>query len=596
MYSFFCEDLNETIYVQGETNQPFSSAENNFNPLEEPAPLDFLGRYYNDIVAAHNNHINWESNVIILGYLYYSETFNVRYLAKVQYNAQNDRFIIYAGYTTSMTGNPPSSPGSWTYYSSTGEIGFTDYTNDPRLGYLYFYQRKDRDLFDTPPAYTGRENFKILSTRMNVQVGVPYPPDPPTYPYGTWQYSTVELGHIEDIPTCVMCQANGESVVDCSPRVGLNGGLACTTPIGTPFYVSDIDGNYNPDPDEPVPEDPFDPSLPDPYVPEKDDTSDEIDIPLKPPIGVSNAGFINVYNPGMGALQGLGDILFPNVASATDVLDALLKICETLANQNLINYVIDCHVIPVKPTVGASQAIKVGFNNTSIMVPVVTSDYIDVSCGELNIHEYFGGFQDYTLTKSKLYLPFVGFVDTLPEYWVAGTIKVDYRFNVIDGSFMAFVRSTSGRSQLANTVIAQYAGNACMHFPITGVNYAQMASGLIGAATSMAGAKSNPTAALGAAHSAANTVAQWGEVQQSNGYNSTAALLGVRIPYLLIERPVPSYSQNYKHDKGYPTNIATTLSNVSGYTEIEDIDLSGIPLTQGELEELRQLLADGVYF
>lgn len=590
MYSFFCEDLNETLYVPYCTQQPFNDASNEFNPLETATPIDLLWRYQSEIIAAHNNHINWNSGVKRIGYIP-----GIIVVVLATYTSSTDRIIIYFGYVNSSTSPIPVNPSNWLHYSSTGEIGFNDYINDPRYGHIYLYQFKYRDLYDTPPAYTGVETFKILPARMGIKSGTPYPPDPPTYPYGTWSYTYRRTGFITEIPNCTPCQANGETVVDCQVIVGLETSSENIT-RNEPFYVTDADGNYNPDPDEPVPEEPFDPSIPDPYIPEKDDTSDEIDIPPKPPIGVSNAGFINVYNPGMGALQGLGDILFPNVASATDVLDALLKICETLANQNLINYVIDCHVIPVKPTVGASQAIKVGFNNTSIMVPVVTSDYIDVSCGELNIHEYFGGFQDYTLTKSKLYLPFVGFVDTLPEYWVAGTIKVDYRFNVIDGSFMAFVRSTSGRSQLANTVIAQYAGNACMHFPITGVNYAQMASGLIGAATSMAGAKSNPTAALGAAHSAANTVAQWGEVQQSNGYNSTAALLGVRIPYLLIERPVPSYSQNYKHDKGYPTNIATTLSNVSGYTEIEDIDLSGIPLTQGELEELRQLLADGVYF
>ena len=593
MYSFYCEDLNETIYVPSSTQQPFWESTNAFNPLEPAAPVDILGRYHNDIIAAHNNHINWETNVIKLGYL--GAPFNRILLVKAVYNHTSDRIRIYYGDVIQTTSPIPTNPQNWNSYSNTREIGFADYINNPKLGYICCYQFKYRDLFDTPPAYTGMEAFKIMPAEMAMCSGTPGPPNPPTYPYGTWSYQYRRACFADEIPVCTPCQANGETVVNCNVIVGLEAGSEEIS-HSEPFHVTDADGNYNPDPDEPVPEEPFDPSIPDPYVPEKDDTSDEIDIPVKPPIGVSNAGFINVYNPGMGALQGLGDILFPNVATATDVLDALLKICETLANQNLINYVIDCHVIPVKPTVGASQSIKVGFNNTSIMVPVVTSDYIDISCGALNIHEYFGGFQDYTLTKSKLYLPFIGFVDTLPEYWVAGTIKVDYRFNVIDGSFMAFVRSTSGRSQLANTVIAQYAGNACMHFPITGVNYAQMASGLIGAATSMAGAKSNPTAALGAAHSAANTVAQWGEVQQSNGYNSTAALLGVRVPYLLIERPVPSYSQNYKHDKGYPTNIATTLSNVSGYTEIEDIDLSGIPLTQAELEELRGLLKEGVYF
>ena len=361
-------------------------------------------------------------------------------------------------------------------------------------------------------------------------------------------------------------------------------------------YINKRNNLYTYIDEEDEPEDPFDPSEPDDYTPAIDDTSDTITLPTDPPIGVTKAGFINVYNPPVNALQGLGDILFPNVASATDIVDAVIKLCETLANQNLINYVIDCHVIPVTPQTGANANIKVGFRDTFISVPTVTSDYVIVSCGSLNIAEYFHGFQDYLLTKSKLYLPFIGFVDTLPEFWQAGTISVDYKFNVIDGSFMAYVRATSSKSQLSGSVIQQYAGNACMHFPITGVNYASMVSGLIGAVTAPAATGSNVSSALGKAYSAANTVAMGGDVQQSNGYNSTAAILGVRTPFLMIERPVASYPAGYAHSKAYPSNIATLLSNVTGFTIIEDIDLSGIPLTQTELEELRGLLKEGIYF
>lgn len=367
--------------------------------------------------------------------------------------------------------------------------------------------------------------------------------------------------------------------------------------VNIPYYnkTRDLSLYYDeapgPEPEEP----PFDPSDSNPYAPTLDDTSDLIDLPSDPTIGVTNAGFINVYNPSAGALQGLGDILFPNVASATDIVDAVIKLCETLANQNLINYVIDCHVIPAAPVVGNNSNIKVGFRDTGISVPVVTSDYCNISCGSLNIAEYFGGFADYMATRSKIYLPFIGFVDTKPEYWQSGTISVDYKFNIIDGSFMAYIRSVSSKSQLAGSVIAQYAGNACMHFPMTGVNYSNMVSGLVGAAITAASAGSS-TAVLGSALSAANTIAQGGNVQQSNAYNSTAAILGVRTPYLLIERAVPSYSSKYMHDSGYPSNIYANLANVTGYTEIEDIDLSGIPLTQTELEELRGLLKEGVYF
>ena len=357
-----------------------------------------------------------------------------------------------------------------------------------------------------------------------------------------------------------------------------------------------LEGSPDPDPDEP----PFDPSTPMDYDPVIDDTSDLISIPSDPTIGISNAGWVHVYSPSTGGLVNFGAWLFPNPelpssADPTEIVNYLLLLCQTLANSRLIDYILDCHIIPVSPQVGSSQDIKVGGRTAvGISAPVVTSDYINVSCGSLNIHEYFSGFQDY-ITTAHLYLPFIGFVDVLPEYWQSGTISVDYKFNVIDGSFMVYIRSASSKSQLAGSVIAQYSGNACMHIPITGINYSNMVSGLVGAAVAAQGGKT-ASSVLGSAYSAANTLANGGTMVQSNGYNSTAAMLGVRYPYLCIERPVPSIPARYARDKGYPTNITTALSGVTGFTTIEDIDLFGIPLTQGELEELRGLLKEGVYF
>ena len=346
------------------------------------------------------------------------------------------------------------------------------------------------------------------------------------------------------------------------------------------------------DPEDPIP---FDPIPVQPYSPTQDNTSDQVTIPNNPTIGITSAGFINVYNPGMNALLGLGDVLFPNVASATTTTDAILSVVQALLNSRLIDYVIDCHVIPVSPQTGTNQNIKVGFRDTTISVPVVTSDYIDATCGSLNIAEWFSGFQDFLFTTSKLYLPFIGFVEVKPEYWQAGTIKVDYKFNVIDGSFQCYVSSTSSKSALSNSVIAQYSGNACMHFPITGVNYSNMISGIIGAGVGIATGGSS-VGILGAASTLANAISRGGDVQQSNGYNSTSAMLGVRKPFLLIERPVPAVPSSYKHDKGLPTNISAPLGTIKGFTVIEDIDLSGIPFTSDELTELRSLLAEGVYF
>ena len=371
---------------------------------------------------------------------------------------------------------------------------------------------------------------------------------------------------------------------------------AILIPIAYINKQRDLNLNYDEEPEPP--EEPFDPSEPEPYNPQGDDTSDDINVPTDPPIGLTNVGFINVYKTALNALRGLGEYIFPDpqALTASDVLTALIKICQTLTDVNLINYVIDCHIIPYTPHISGQSTIKVGYRDTGITADVVDQDYVTVACGSLNIGEYFSGFQDYLLTKSKLYLPFIGFVDMKPEFWQAGTLTVDYKFNVIDGSFMCYVRSTSSKSQLHASVIAQYAGNACYHIPITGMSYAQLAAGFVGAGASIASSGGSVANVLGSATSALNTMASSKDMQQSNGYSASAAMMGIRKPYLMIERPRPAYPANYAHDKGYPSNITTALSNVHGFTVISDIDLSGIPLTDAELNDIRALLSEGVYF
>lgn len=346
-----------------------------------------------------------------------------------------------------------------------------------------------------------------------------------------------------------------------------------------------------------------------------DDSSDTIGVPTMPSIGVSSIGFVNVYNPSTGALAQLGEDLFPDFTPITPysptgntVIDAITDVAEALANiaQNipnaiemfnnsqLINYIIDCHIIPVTPSVGSSQAIKIGYRTMNQYAPKVTSDYVDCDCGTLNIGEYYRNFIDYgPYTQAKLFLPFVGFVPIEPELFQSGALKVVYRFNVIDGSFMAFVLSTSSKSKLYQSVVGQWGGNACVHVPITGVNYSNMVSGIAAGASAVV-AEIGKGSLIGAADAALNTAAAAPAMQSSNGYNATTSFLSVRTPYLVIERSVSHYSKDYGHEQGYPSEITADWSQLSGYTESDSIHLEGLGATDEEMKEIASLLAAGV--
>ena len=322
--------------------------------------------------------------------------------------------------------------------------------------------------------------------------------------------------------------------------------------------------------------------------------SDTIGLPPDPIFSTADTGFMHIYRISSGVLSTLGQYLFPSPFNITDVTSALRAIAGIFGYRDSIQYIVDLHAIPVQPTVGSNDYIKIGALSTDISAPVCSSDYVTFDCGSLSLEENFHNFLDY-LTKAKLFLPFVGFVDINPEYWIGGTIQVKYKFNIVDGSFMAYVLSTSGKSNLSNSIIGQYGGSACLHMPVIAASYGALASGLVQGAGQLAGLTPQGTV-VGAISGAVSGGQQQPQMAQSNNYNASTSYMGVRRPYLLIERMVPSFSRLYPHDKGLPCNVVHSLSEVHGFTQIEDIDLSGLPgASADEIRELKDMLAAGVY-
>lgn len=96
-----------------------------------------------------------------------------------------------------------------------------------------------------------------------------------------------------------------------------------------------------------------------------------------------------------------------------------------------------------------------------------------------------------------------------------------------------------------------------------------------------------------------NTVSQViggkGHISHSGTISGSAGILGVKVPYVLLEFPNQSLANNYKHFVGYPSNISGKLSDFSGYTECEQVVPTGFTGTDDELAELLEVLKGGVY-
>lgn len=339
-----------------------------------------------------------------------------------------------------------------------------------------------------------------------------------------------------------------------------------------------------------------------------DGSSDAFGVPSLPTVSVVNTGFINVYNPTSSELSGFADDLFPNWASAdydnggdlkaiANNITALAKnfgsFIDSFINKNLIDYVIDCHIVPVVPSTAENTGLKVGFKTFNYNPAKVTSDYVEVDCGTLYIKEYYNNFLDYHGTKAKLYLPCVGFVGLKPEWFQGGAIKVVYHFNVIDGSCVAYVLATSSKSELTETVVGTFGGNCCLHIPITGVNYSSMISGYIGnGASAMANLSMGNMG--GALSSSMQAISSKPDMQQSNGFSGGSSFMGVRIPYILIERPVASFSKNYPSECGLPYNVTSKIGKMQGFTVCENLHTDNIDCTKTEKDMIASLFKSGV--
>ena len=341
-----------------------------------------------------------------------------------------------------------------------------------------------------------------------------------------------------------------------------------------------------------------------------DDSSDTITIPTRPTLSPLSAGYFHAYHLTDPAVQlaNIGDALFPqDPTTQSDIFQAINEIAQMVYYNKQIDYIVDCHVIPCRPETGGFVPVRVGGRiltrevggqAVQITAAGVTDGYVEYDCGKIDIKEYWKNFLDFSNgTRAKLFLPFVGYVDILPEFFNGGELGVVYRFNVVDGSFMAYVTSTSSKSELQDSMIAQYSGNACMHIPLQSADYSRILSGIVSAVTTVAGASTGNMAVAGAGLTGAytNLAGARPQMHSSNGYAASASYMSKRTPYLIIERAKSQFSKNYPNEIGLPLNVTRQLSTVHGFTIIENPVLN-IDCNDNEYNELVNLLKSGVIF
>lgn len=327
----------------------------------------------------------------------------------------------------------------------------------------------------------------------------------------------------------------------------------------------------NPNPDTDVPQNPT-------------DTGDgSTPVPIAP-IGSASALW-SVYHPTQAQVNSFGAWLW-----GSPFLTNIGKLF-----QNPIEGVISLHKVFAPPVDSGSGNIVVGTLDSGVASATVNQQYVEVDCGSVTLSEDFGNVFDYDpYTKVALYLPFIGIVPLNVADVMRSTINVKYGVDIFTGACIAMVSVSRDGN---DATLYQYTGNCAVHYPLSNVQQSQLLSGLITVAAGIgsivaSGGAATPAAVAGIAGGAVSALHS--NVGRSGGFSANAGAMGIKVPYLIIERPQTKVAETFPRLIGYPTNYSIKLGSCSNHVVVKHVHVEGINATESELEQIESLLKTGV--
>lgn len=309
-----------------------------------------------------------------------------------------------------------------------------------------------------------------------------------------------------------------------------------------------------------------------------DDSSDEIDIPSPSESNPAlTSGLVRMWKISRNGLTDLVEFLWDDsISGAIKKLFSNPKDC--ICNLMTFPYVVTANE--------SNKEIKlVGVDSGVHADPDVKAGQ-QIDCGSLDVNEYFGTFLDYQ-TNVSIYLPYIGIKSLNVNDVMDSNIHLVYNVDNQTGECVAFIKCNKFNQNL-NSVMYSFSGNMGTQLPInsrdTSTQYlallnatSQMVMGNYVSATNIAVTGLSPT------------------IEKAGRLDSNSGNISVLKPYLIVERPMWQKPTNYGEYQGETAYIYDTLSNLSGYVEVEKVksELNGVP--EESRDRIIELLKDGVY-
>ena len=371
-----------------------------------------------------------------------------------------------------------------------------------------------------------------------------------------------------------------------------------------------------------------------------DDSSDTIPDSTPPTISAADTGFTRIYNPTLSQIQALANYLWTDQTVVQTIWNHIKQFLE-----NPMDAFIAFNLVPCPVPDGGTVEFKVMYIGTGINMTKAANQFVDVDCGTLAITKHYDSALDYSpYTKVSLFLPFIGHVYLDTDDVMGKTLRVKYRIDIVSGACVAKVF-------VNNSVHYQYSGHCAINIPFTSADFTGYISAIIQAgksvtsitagaagagalATSLAGLPSpktgestvtytqqqlNPdtgrmrTTNKNTVTESSNTKASFDSivganvsntvgavmsskfnVERSGSFSGNSGYLGIRRPFAIIEIPRMCNPDEYGKFNGRPSMKTRKLSECSGFTQIQQVQLTGISATNPELDEIYSLLKGGV--
>lgn len=311
-------------------------------------------------------------------------------------------------------------------------------------------------------------------------------------------------------------------------------------------------------------------------------------------INVVNSGLVTLYNPSMGTLQNFANFLFTGITDA--IADQLKKLLS-----NPLDYVLFCSLCKFTPSTTTAEEISFCGIGSGVSAPKIPNQFHTIDCGTVHIPEPSRTALDFNPhSKIQLYLPYCG-IHELSDDVIGADVRIKYNIDLLSGSCVASVEVKRGSrcstDAELNSSLYKFNGNCYLTMPLSATDWrgaynsmVQFAGGIVSTAAG------NPMAGIGEIASAVTqqkvAVARSGQGGSNYGHMSDGK------PYFILNRPIPSIPTNFKSFEGYVSNIRYKVSQLKGYTEIDEntiwTDNFG-KATEKECQRIKEIMNGGVY-